>query len=98
MPWKTPSTHTASPGARLNAPRLRRNPTEAEKMLWKLLRSEVEVLGTHFRRQVAIGPYVADFVCLGEKLILEVDGEAHATAANYDMKRDDYLSGRVFGC
>ena len=49
--------------------------------------------GTHFRRQVAIGNYIADFCVQGCKLIVEVDGEQHSTDAArlYDAKRDQFL-------
>ena len=53
---------------------------------------------THFRRQMAIGPYVADFVCLERKLIVELDGDQHGTddALAYDAKRDNYLKRQGF--
>ena len=47
--------------------------TEAEKMLWLHLRGNK--LGLHFRRQHIIGCYIADFVCLKKKIIIEVDGD-----------------------
>ncbi|MES2671179.1 MAG: DUF559 domain-containing protein [Pseudomonadota bacterium] len=50
---------------------LRRNMTDAESHLWKLLRRQR--LGERFRRQCPIDRYVVDFVCLGRKLIVEVD-------------------------
>jgi very-short-patch-repair endonuclease len=56
----------------------RANTTEAEAILWRHLR-QLELKGTHFRRQVVIGPYVADFACLGTRLIIEVDGSQHGT-------------------
>ncbi len=67
--------------------------TEAEKQLWKYLRGDFAGAGTHFRRQVPIGPYVADFCCLKHGLIVELDGEIHATASakSYDKSRDQAL-------
>jgi very-short-patch-repair endonuclease len=56
---------------------LRRHATEPERRLWWHLRHRLPTEGTHFRRQVAIGPYVADFCCRGARLIVEVDGEQH---------------------
>ena len=55
-------------------------------------------LGSHFRRQVAIGPYVVDFVALKFRLIIEVDGEVHQYAGQveYDAKRDAFLRGEGF--
>jgi very-short-patch-repair endonuclease len=61
-----------------NAKRLRDNHTEAEAILWRHLR-RLEIEGTHFRRQVVLGPYVADFACLKHRLVIEVDGSQHGT-------------------
>jgi very-short-patch-repair endonuclease len=63
---------------RSNAKRLRDNRTEAEAILWRHLR-RLEIDGTHFRRQVVLGPYVADFACMARKLVIEVDGSQHGT-------------------
>jgi very-short-patch-repair endonuclease len=46
-----------------NARRLRRGMTDAERKLWSLLRRK-QLQGFRFRRQVPLGPYVADFVCM----------------------------------
>ena len=73
--------------------------TDAEKRLWKALRSELDLpLGTHFRRQTAIGSYVVDFVALKLRLIVEVDGEVHRQAGQeaYDAKRDAFFRGEGF--
>jgi very-short-patch-repair endonuclease len=61
--------------------------------LWWHLRHRVPTEGTHFRRQVPIGPYVADFCCLKAKLIVEVDGNQHGYDENIirDQKRSAYL-------
>jgi len=50
--------------------------TEAESMLWDRLSNRQ--LGLHFRRQHIIGCYIADFVCLHKKLIIEIDGGYHS--------------------
>jgi very-short-patch-repair endonuclease len=60
---------------------LRSNTTIAEDILWRHLR-RLDVKGSHFRRQVPIGPYVADFACLKERLIIEVDGSQHGDDIN----------------
>ncbi len=65
---------------------LRRRQTDAEKALWRLLRNRT-FLGAKFRRQHAIGRYVADFVCLELKLIVELDGGQHAMNEEADRKR-----------
>src|SRR6266566_1503032 len=62
------------------ARRLRKNATYAEIKLWRHLR-QVPLLGSHFRRQVPIGPYVADFACMAARLIIEVDGSQHGDTA-----------------
>ena len=50
--------------------------TDAERMLWRCL--STNKLGIHFRRQHIIGCYIADFVCLRKRLIIEVDGGYHS--------------------
>ena len=54
----------------------RANPTEAERLLWRTLRGSQ--LGQPFRRQHVIGEFIADFVCLPIKLIVELDGRYHS--------------------
>ena len=61
------------------------NPTEAETLLWNLL-SNKQLEGYKFRRQHIIGGYIADFVCLKEHLIIEVDGLIHQ---HPDHKKSD---------
>ncbi len=56
---------------------LRKNMTDAERMLWERLRRK-QMKGYKFRRQCAIGRYVVDFVCLEKGLVIEVDGGQHA--------------------
>ena len=56
---------------------MRREPTVAEIRLWECLRAKQ--LGVKFRRQHVIDDYIADFICLNEMLIIEVDGEYHDT-------------------
>src|SRR5580698_9312990 len=74
----------SSTKARLRARRLRRNTTDAEKRLWYRLR-KLDLDGSHFRRQVPIGPYIADFACMAARLVIEIDGSQHA-----DDKRQQY--------
>jgi very-short-patch-repair endonuclease len=66
---------------RQTARRLRASETNAEARLWKHLR-QAPMLGSHFRRQVPIGPYIADLACMAAKLIIEVDGSQHGEPAN----------------
>lgn len=53
----------------------RKNPTEAESVLWDCLKKNA--LGKPFRRQYIIGDYIADFFCLPSKLVVEIDGGYH---------------------
>ncbi|WP_246529191.1 endonuclease domain-containing protein [Microvirga zambiensis] len=62
---------------RERAKQLRSKTTEAEQALWRALK-RIPVYGSHFRRQVPIGPYVADFACLKARLLIELDGGQHS--------------------
>ncbi len=55
---------------------MRRNPTPTERAIWERLRAG-RLDGYKFRRQQRIGSYIVDFVCLGERLIVEIDGDIH---------------------
>jgi len=72
--------------------------TPAEKRLWWALRHRIELQGTHFRRQVAIGPYIADFCCLGCRLVIEADGGQHYSdeAERRDGERSCVLTAHGF--
>jgi PncC family amidohydrolase len=59
----------------------RNNPTLAETYLWSRLKNK-QLGGYKFRRQHIIGSYIADFVCLSKKLIIEVDGLIHQVPEN----------------
>jgi len=74
------------------ARRLRREMTAAETMLWRSLRNRG--ITAKFRRQVPIGPYVADFACVAEHLIVELDGKPHDNPERQDRDRhrDTWLS------
>jgi very-short-patch-repair endonuclease len=70
---------------------LRKNATPAERILWqelRLLKSE----GRHFRRQVRIDKYIADFACHSAKLVVELDGGQHGDAVSYDELRTRVLN------
>ncbi|HUH48805.1 MAG TPA: DUF559 domain-containing protein, partial [Mycoplana sp.] len=99
MAWNREKPKPASREAISNASRLRRSLTDAVRRLWTALRKELpEMRGTHFRRQVPIGGYVADFVCMGRRLIVEIDGEIHAhpEQKRRDAERDAYLRAQDF--
>ncbi|GAA4374279.1 endonuclease domain-containing protein [Hymenobacter koreensis] len=77
--------------SKASATRMRREPTSAENMLWQHLRGGQ--LGVRFRRQHVIDRYIADFVALVPKLVVEVDGGYHVAAeqAAYDENRSQDL-------
>ena len=52
---------------------MRAAPTDAEAILWRQLRAH-RFAGYKFKRQQPIGNYIADFVCVEAKVIIEVDG------------------------
>ncbi len=72
------------------ARRLRREATDAERRLWSRLRNR-QVGDVKFRRQVPIGPFIADFASVEAKLVIEVDGSQHAEEIEADRLRSDAL-------
>ena len=68
---------------------LRKNSTDAERHLWYYLRANR--LGFKFKRQVPMGEYIVDFVCIEKRLIIELDGSQHMSNQIYDRKRADWL-------
>ena len=71
---------------------LRATLTPAEAALWRALR-RLGLGGRKFRRQQSIGPYIVDFYCAAEKLVIELDGAAHDSerAASRDEAREQFL-------
>jgi very-short-patch-repair endonuclease len=80
--------------AKRQAKHLRHDMTEAETKLWQALRGK-KFEGYKFRRQVAIGIYIVDFVCFAQRLIVEVDGSQHEDST-HDEKRDAWLESQGF--
>ena len=74
---------------------MRRDATDAERSLWFAVRNRQQG-GLKFRRQVSIGPYIADFVCAEAMLLIELDGSQHLDAAEYDARRTRYLEARGY--
>ena len=74
---------------------LRKNMTEAEHRLWYFLRNK-QLDGYRFRRQHPVGKYIADFACVRENLIIEVDGATHGVAQEiaYDAAQTKYLQSK----
>ena len=74
---------------------LRRTQTSAEEALWQQLRGR-RLDGSKWRRQVTLGPYTVDFLCLAAKLVVEVDGVQHAEAPLYDAARTREIEAQGF--
>ncbi len=74
---------------------LRRASTDAEGAFWRQVRNKG--LGGHkFRRQVPIGPYIADFICLQARLIIELDGGHHQEQTAADERRTQWLESEGY--
>ena len=74
---------------------LRRNATDAERLLWHHLRRRQ--MDVHkFRRQHSIEPFICDFVCLEKRLVVELDGGQHADQMACDARRDEFLRSKGF--
>ena len=72
------------------AKKLRKDQTDAERKLWNHLRNR-QLEGVKFRRQHAIGTYIADFCCPEKNLVVELDGGQHVIEAEKDRKRSTGL-------
>ncbi|MBK8375186.1 endonuclease domain-containing protein [Sphingorhabdus sp.] len=84
------------PDAITRARRLRRDMTPQERKLWQALRECFP--DAHFRKQVPMGPYTADFAWHHAKLIVEVDGGQHGTSAGmaHDANRAAFLEAEGY--
>lgn len=76
---------------------LRKNQTDAEKLLWRSLQGK-QLEGLRFRRQHPIGRYIVDFVCLNKRLVLELDGGQHGEEQEElkDFERDQWLKAEGY--
>jgi len=74
---------------------LRKNSTDAERLLWKHLKTK-QLDGLKFRRQEQIGRFIADFVCFEKRLIVEADGGQHAQEVEKDEERTTWLNAQGF--
>ena len=91
---KFPNHRQLAPYMKEFSREMRKNPTEAENKLWQELRGKK--LGFGFRRQFVIdSKYIADFVCLEKRLIIECDGGQHNQNFE-DIERDFYLESQNF--
>ena len=72
------------------ARKLRSDITDAEKKLWGHLRDR-QLSGAKFRRQHSIGPFITDFCCVEQSLVVELDGGQHAEQVASDNARTQFL-------
>jgi very-short-patch-repair endonuclease len=89
-----PRSPSSTPNTKHNAIELRKEPTPAETRLWSRIRNDQ--LGVTFRRQHAVGHYIADFCSPKARLIIELDGSQHLEQEEYDGERTDYLESLGF--
>ena len=78
-----------------NARALRKAMTDAEHRIWYYLRAH-RFLGLHVRRQVPLGPYVVDFLCESQRLVIEIDGGQHGDRQEADATRTEWLAARGY--
>ena len=76
------------------AKRLRADLTAPEKKLWNAIRANR--IGVKFQRQVVLAPYIADFAARSERLVIELDGDTHASREAYDAARTQALEARGY--
>jgi len=74
-----------------HAKRLRRDATDAERLLWQRLRGR-QLAGHKIRRQATVGSYIVDFLCVEAKLVIEADGGQHSPVR--DAERTAWLESR----
>jgi very-short-patch-repair endonuclease len=81
----------------IRARQLRHNSTDAERALWRALRSR-QLGGHKFRWQQPLGAFIADFACLEARLVVEVDGGHHNDEQQraHDQNRSDWLQTHGF--
>ena len=81
---------SATPPSLLDHARsMRHAPTPAEHKLWQALRKQ-QIGGLKFRRQVPLGPFIADFYCPSARLVVEVDGISHIDSRT-DERHDAWI-------
>ena len=83
-----------APGTVLRSRTLRRNASDPERRLFRALREAFPTARSRF--QVPFGPYHADFCSHGAKLIIEVDGDTHASTEASDAARIRFLNGEGY--
>ncbi|MDO9155184.1 MAG: homocysteine S-methyltransferase family protein [Paludibacter sp.] len=78
------------------AKEMRKNPTEAENLLWQTLRRKST--GYKIKRQQVVDKYIADFICIEKRVIIEIDGEIHKIKENneHDVERTKVLNAQGY--
>ncbi len=74
---------------------LREDQTDVERRVWYAVRDR-QIDGAKFRRQMPVGPYIADFACPSRRLIVELDGGQHADARSRDEARARFLASQGY--
>ena len=77
------------------ARQMRRQSTDAERLLWSKLRDR-RMMNCKFRRQYPMGRYIVDFVCRKRNIIIEIDGGHHIDQQDYDTVRTEWLQSQGF--
>ncbi len=72
--------------------KLRENQTNEESILWEILRRKN--FNFKFKRQHSIGPYIVDFYCATKRIAIELDGNQHKDALEYDQERSNFLESK----
>jgi very-short-patch-repair endonuclease len=72
---------------------LRNNMTNTERRMWSRLRNR-QIDGYKFRRQVPVGPYFVDFLCISARLAIEVDGPLHEEDS--DRRKTEFLQAKGY--
>jgi very-short-patch-repair endonuclease len=80
-------SHAMTDRQREFAHRMRKEPTDAERVLWQRLRHDIVLAGSHFRRQALVGPFIVDFASQKAKIVVELDGGQHDWQQASDIRR-----------
>jgi len=82
---QTPHHRPAAKRIRQFAKKMRREPTDVEAAMWRLLRDR-RLLQFKFRRQVPFQGFILDFVCFDRRLVIEIDGSQHAASSRDEAR------------
>jgi very-short-patch-repair endonuclease len=91
---QTPHHRPTAKRIREFARKMRREPTDAEAAMWRLLRDR-RLAPFKFRRQVPFRHFILDFVCFERRVVIEIDGSQHASSGR-DIARDAALMAEGF--